>query len=128
MIKYVSGSDTNLKVYELPDDVRVMTSEDQAILTQLELERQEREKTYKLRAEKLEKQLVIQSQIGTLKQWFNREYRYFNEKLTRLQALSISEICVDNVRGKQYTTLLELYTEAEVVRQEINDLEKCLAE
>lgn len=61
--------------------------------------------------------------IANLKNWFDKNYRYYSEKLTRFEALDIVEGVIDNIRGKTYSSLIELYQEAENVRKEINDLE-----
>ena len=71
-----------------------------------------------------EKQRIINDKkIEELKKWFNNEYRLYNEKLTRFQALDIKEEIYDEYRNKTYLTLNDLYLEAEKVRLEINDLE-----
>lgn len=67
---------------------------------------------------------INQSQIAELKAWFEKDYRYFSEKLTRFAALDIQESVTDTMRNKTYTTLDELYREAEKVRFEINELVK----
>lgn len=61
--------------------------------------------------------------IDQLKKWFDKDYRYYFEKLTRFEALGIIDGVFDEFRNKTYTTLLELFEEAEIVRFEINDLE-----
>jgi hypothetical protein len=65
----------------------------------------------------------IYAQIQKLKNWFNTNYRMYSEMLTRRQALGIAKFCDDKVRGKVYSTLDELYQEAEKVVDEINQLE-----
>lgn len=61
--------------------------------------------------------------IIKLKKWFDKDYRYYCEKLTRFQALGLTEEIEDMERGTSYHSLTELYEEAEKVRSEINDLE-----
>lgn len=58
-----------------------------------------------------------------LRYWFDNYYRKYNEMLMRYTALGIQETVVDEIRGKTYTTLNDLYTEAEIVRARINELE-----
>ena len=66
---------------------------------------------------------VVRNSIIKLKNWFNTNYRMYNEMLTRRKALGIEKACDDKVRGKVYSTLGELYQEAEKVVEEINQLE-----
>jgi hypothetical protein len=65
----------------------------------------------------------IRNQIAKLKNWFNNEYRYYNEKLTRFEALNIAEVVVDKVFNITYLSLNDLYVQAEKVRTEIKELE-----
>jgi len=62
-------------------------------------------------------------QCANLRYWFDNYYRQYNEKLTRFAALGIEEPIEDPIRKKTYNTLMDLYTEAEIVRDEIHQLE-----
>lgn len=66
---------------------------------------------------------VIRNQIQKLTSWFNNEYRYYNEKLTRFNALGVIESVVDKVFNITYSSLYDLYVQAEKVRAEIKELE-----
>ena len=70
----------------------------------------------KIKQEKLDR-------ISNLKYWFNNDYRMYVEMLTRREALNISDTIIDSYRNKTYTSLNDLYLEAEVVASEINNLE-----
>jgi hypothetical protein len=50
----------------------------------------------------------------------------YNEMLTRRASLGIEKSCVDKIRNKTYNTLNDLYLEAEIVVNEINELESKL--
>lgn len=63
-------------------------------------------------------------QLRKLKSWFDNEYRYYAEKLTRFVALDIAETVIDKVFGTIYLNLNDLYIQAEKIRTEINDLEE----
>ena len=67
---------------------------------------------------------VKRLQLKKLKSWFNNEYRYYNEKLTRFAALNIAEVVTDKVFGTMYLNLSDLYIQAEKIRGEINALEE----
>lgn len=69
---------------------------------------------------------VIYNKINKLKDWFNNNYRMYNEMLTRRATLGIEKGCVDKVRNKTYYSLNDLYAEAEIVVAEINELEEKL--
>lgn len=64
-----------------------------------------------------------EQRVAELRNWFDHDYRMYNEKLQRFEALEIAEIIHDEFRGKDYENLHQLYVEAEVVRAEINELE-----
>ncbi len=66
---------------------------------------------------------IIYGKIIKLKNWFNNNYRMYNEMLTRRASLGIEKGCIDKVRKKTYYTLNDLYIEAEIVVEEINQLE-----
>ena len=70
----------------------------------------------KIKQEKLDR-------ISNLKYWFNNDYRMYVEMLTRREALNISDTIIDSYRNKTYTSLNDLYLEAEVVASEIKSLE-----
>ena len=69
---------------------------------------------------------VIYNKINKLKDWFNNNYRMYNEMLTRRATLGIEKGCVDKIRNKTYYSLNDLYAEAEIVVAEINELEEKL--
>lgn len=75
---------------------------------------QEEEEERRRKAEELKHEVDIR------KQWFDHDYRMYNEKLQRFAALGIEEMIYDAFRDKTYVTLTDLYTEAEVVRDEIH--------
>lgn len=84
----------------------------------------EREQAQKEEAiQKRNKIREIYAQIMSLKRWFNNNYRVYLEKFDRFEALGIEETVYDPIRNKTYTTRMELYQEAEVVRSEIKSLE-----
>lgn len=57
------------------------------------------------------------------RQWFDEDYRKWNEMFTRYEKMGISETIDDEFRGKTYHSLAELYAEGEIVRKEILELE-----
>ena len=65
-----------------------------------------------------------QARISELKSWFNNDYRMYVEMLTRRESLNISDTIIDSYRNKTYTSLNDLYLEAEVVASEIKNLAK----
>lgn len=75
---------------------------------------------------KQDESILKANRLRFLKSWFNNEYRYYNEKLTRFKALSISEIVIDSTFNIVYSNLDALYIQAEKVRAEINELEAIL--
>lgn len=68
-----------------------------------------------------------EQRIAELRNWFDHDYRMYNEKLQRFAALGITETVHDEFRGKDYENLHQLYVEAEVVRDEIHQLENAEA-
>ncbi len=71
-------------------------------------------------------QCDIRHQIEILKDWFNCKYRLYNEQLTRRIAMGIEFVVTDEERNKTYSTLNELYIEAEKVVEEIHYYENLL--
>jgi hypothetical protein len=82
-------------------------------------------KTCELRV-KVNEKVVKRIRLRKLKAWFDNDYRYYTEKLTRFNALGIDEVVTDKTFNLTYTNLNELYTQAENVRTEINELEKLI--
>lgn len=68
----------------------------------------------------------IKHQIEVLKDWFDYKYRRYNEQLTRRIAMGIEFVVTDEERNKTYSTLNELYVEAEKVVEEIHYYENLL--
>lgn len=60
---------------------------------------------------------------ATLRNWFDDKYRTWNEMLTRWTAIGVQKTITDELRGKEYASLGDLYAEAEIVRKEIEDME-----
>lgn len=60
--------------------------------------------------------------IRELDNWFKADYAKYEQMLTRRGYLNIQDKIVDTVRNKTYTNLTELYTEAEIVAEEIRNL------
>jgi hypothetical protein len=75
-------------------------------------------------AVKVDEKSLKRIQLRKLKTWFNNEYRYYNEKLTRFAALNMAETVTDKIFGMIYLNLNDLYIQAEKIRAEINDLEE----
>lgn len=69
------------------------------------------------------KQIENAKKVVELKEWFNNDYRTYVEMFTRRNALDITDVIRDAKRNKTYTSLNELYKEAEVVAKEIRGLE-----
>lgn len=86
----------------------------------------EKTKTYKTceLAVKVDEKSLKRIQLRKLKSWFDNEYRYYNEKLTRFAALNMAETVTDKVFGTIYLNLNNLYIQAEKIRAEINSLEE----
>lgn len=95
---------------EYPDTEYVEVEKDRTYFT-CELTVKQSEKTVK------------RIRLRKLKNWFNTEYRYYNEKLTRFKALGIFESVTDKVFNLTYASLDDLYMQAEKIRNEINELE-----
>lgn len=72
------------------------------------------------------RRLKVIGQINEKRAWFDYSYRQYFEKLMRFEALEIQEAVEDKARSKSYSTLNDLYLEAEIVRAEINELEQQL--
>lgn len=74
----------------------------------------------------IDEKKATRNKINKLKDWFNTNYRMYNEMLTRRASLGIEKGCADKIRNKTYCTLNDLYLEAENVVEEINQLESQL--
>ena len=72
---------------------------------------------------KVNENILRQNKLKTLKDWFDNDYRYYSEKLTRFKALDIYEVVYDKLFGITYTSLNDLYIQGEKVRVEIKNLE-----
>ncbi len=92
------------------------------ILTGIEKEQEDAQEEINNRELSLNK-YNIQKEIEKWRKWFDEEYRQQNEKATRFQNLNIEYSHYDEFRNKTYTSLNELYLEAEVVRNLIQELE-----
>lgn len=56
--------------------------------------------------------------------WFKDEYTKYEQMLTRRNHLGKKDIIIDKFRNKTYHNLTELYEEAEIVAEEINELKE----
>ena len=121
-----------------PKTEKYTVKEPKIVLVKDEVSGEEYEETQHIEVEKereyytcdiigtVDEKKVIRNKISKLKDWFNNNYRMYNEMLTRRASLSIEKGCIDRVRNKTYYSLNDLYLEAEIVVEEINELENQL--
>lgn len=101
------------------------TGEEYPDVEYVEVEKERTFYTCELSVKQSEKS-VKRIRLRKLKSWFDTEYRYYSEKLTRFKALGISDIVIDSTFNIVYTSLESLYIQAEKIRAEINELEALL--
>lgn len=79
---------------------------------------------YKLEEEKIKIKLENERIISELDNWFENDYKKYEQMFNRRKTLGIEDTIVDEFRNKTYHNLIELYEEAEVVAKEIRELRK----
>lgn len=98
-MKFVVGQGNDIKVYEIPDNARSITEEDEAVLAAKQAKREEEKRAYKALAEREEKRLEKERIIGQYKTNLNltdykaikyaegevSEEEYASVKLERIQ-------------------------------------------
>lgn len=107
-MKYVTGSNENIRVIELPDDARPLTADDEAVLAAREAERISKEQAYREKVAQAEAKWARDKRIGELKRLLSR---------TDYQAIKFAE---GEMTQEEYAPIRAERTEW---RREINELE-----